>query len=180
MTRRFSDIKRALEYKTGLDNYVDYLTNLDTRQTKRLVGGTRGARRRTVRAALLPFGMDLEAGQYAAVRIGEKSNTAIGTNLGTRLYTSGAQLDGAIAFGGFRPAKLAVFRGTGAATYVPSKITKLQYLKYTGDTYTIPFGALTEAEEEAVGLDAVKGSITTLFAGADILRMSYQPEKVPT
>ncbi len=151
MSRRFSRIKQGAELNTALDNYITYLKNIDTRPSKRTQGGVRGSRRETVAAAVLPFGKEMGTGEYAATRVSTEGLTGLGTVLNGRLYTQGAQLAGAIKILKFRPAKVTAFRGTGAATYVQSKITKLYYLKYTGDTYGSLFGATSATEEEFAG-----------------------------
>lgn len=179
MARRYSQIKRGAEYDLALNNYVDYIRNAQTRPTKRLQGGIRGARRQTLPAAVRPFGAELGAGVYYSTRIGQESSNEIGSALSTRVFTQGAQLAGAIRLQGFRPAKVTAFRGSGAAAYVQSKVTKLYYLKYTGDTFGAPFGALSDTEEELAGGTAVKTAILTLFGAADIKRVSISPEKVP-
>lgn len=179
MSRRYSQIKRGAEYDTALNNYVDYLRNAATRQTKRLKGGARGSTRQTVSAALRPFGMELDAGQFAQVRVSQDSVTGLGNALTTRLFTQGTQLANSEKLAKFRPAKITAFRGTGTATYVQSKITKLYYLKYAGDTFSAPFGALSDTEEEVVGSRAVKAAVLTNFASADNKRVSIAPEKVP-
>jgi hypothetical protein len=80
---------------------------------------------------------------------------------------------------GFRPARCSAFRGTGAAAYKQSRVTKLYYLDYTGDSFGFPFGALSGAEEEYAGGVAVKAAVLTAFGSADIKRVSITPEKVP-
>lgn len=179
MARRYSQIKRGAEYEAALNNYVDYLKNIETRPTKRLQGGIRGARRQTLPAALRPFGADLAAGVYLSTRVGQESSQEIGQTVTGRLFTQGANLAAATKMSGFRPAKATAFRGTGAAAYVQSKVTKLYYLKYTGDNFSVPFGATSDAEEELAGGTAVKNAILTLFGAADIKRVSISPEKVP-
>lgn len=179
MSRRFSQIKRGAEYDTALTNYVDYIRNAATRPTKRLQGGTRGARRETIPAALRPFGMNMAADTYIAVRASQDSVTGIGSALTNRLFTQGTQLEAADKLSGFRPAKVTAFRGSGNAAYVQSKITKLYYLKYEGDSFSAPFGALSDTEEFETGASAVRAAIVTAFASADIKRISFTPEKVP-
>lgn len=179
MARRYSQIKRGAEYEVGLNNYIDYLRTAETRPTKRMQGGVRGARRQTLPAALRPFGVDLGTAPYVAVRVGLDSSQELAAAVTGRLFTSGANLAAATRIEGFRPAKASAFRGTGAATYVQSKVTKLHYLKYTGDTFNIPFGATAETEEEFAGGTAVKNAILTAFGAADIKRVSITPEKVP-
>lgn len=179
MARRYSQIKRGAEYDLALDNYLTYLRAADTRPTKRIQGGVRGARRVTLPAAVRPFGAELSGGAYLSTRIGQESSQEIGSALSTRVFTQGAQLAAAIRMQKFRPAKVSAFRGTGAAAYVQSKVTKLYYLKYTGDSFSAPFGATSDAEEELAGGTAVKNAIITLFGAADIKRVSISPEKVP-
>ncbi len=178
MARRYSQIKRGAEYDAALDNYITYLKNIDTRPTKRLRGGTRGARRQTRVAAVRPFGVELPAGTFASTRVGQESFNELGSTVSTRLFTSGANLAGASRLDKFRAAKVVAFRGSGAAAYVQSKVTKLYYLKYTGDSFGIPFGAITDTEEEYAGSVIVKNAIITLFGAADIKRVSIAPERV--
>lgn len=179
MARRYSQIKRGAEYDLALDNYVTYIRDAATRPTKRLRGGTRGARRQTVAAALLPFGMDMAAGEYIAVRAGQNSITGLGNALTNRLFTQGTNLANSSKMTGFRPARVSAFQGNGAAAYTQSKITKLYYLKYEGDSFSAPFGALTATEEEADGYRLVRAAVITAFGASDIKRISFSPEKVP-
>lgn len=179
MARRYSQIKKGAEYEKALENYTTYLRNTDTRPTKRLQGGARGNRRQTVAAAVRPFGAELASGVYLSTRVGQESLTTLGGQLASRVFTQGAQLAGATKMAKFRPARVIAFRGSGAATYVPSKVTKLYYLKYEGDSYSAPFGATSDTEEEQAGGIAVKAAILTLFGAADIKRVSISPERVP-
>lgn len=179
MARRFSQIKRGAEYDLGLTNYVDYIRNAATRPTKRLQGGTRGARRESVACAVRPFDADLGTDGYLRTRISQQTLTDLGSAIGTRVFTTGTQFTTATKLSGFRPARFSAFRGTGNATYVQSKITKLYYLKYDGDSFSGVFGALTATEEESVGGAAVKAAIITAFGAADIKRVSISPEKIP-
>ena len=178
MTRRFSQIKRGAEYNVALDNYVAYIRNSETRPTKRMRGGIRGARRQTLAAAVRPFGIELASGVFASTRVGQDSLTALTSTVSSRLFTSGAQLTGARPLKGFKPAKISAFRGTGAASYVQSKVTKLYYLKYAGDSFSVPFGATSDGEEEAAGGAAVKAAVLALFGSADVKRASISPERV--
>lgn len=179
MSRRYSQIKRGAEYEQALNNYVDYLRNASTRQTKRMTGGARGSTRQTIPAALRPFGMELASGTYASARASQDSITGLGNALTNRLFTQGANLAAAGKVYDFRPARITAFRGTGSAIYVQSKITKLYYLKYAGDNFSAPFGATSDTEEEATGGRAVKAAVLTAFGSADNKRISISPEKVP-
>ncbi len=180
MATRYSQIKRGAEYDTALDNYVQYLRDSATRPTKRLRGGSRENRRALIRAAVRPFGLPVDADELIEVKASAASGTALGPTLGVRLIRSGAELASAQSVRGFRPARLSAFRGTGAAEYAQSKVTKLWYLKYAGDSFSLPFGALTETEEQGVAARALKAQIITFFGSAEIKRVSIAPEKVPT
>lgn len=179
MARRFSQIKRGAEYDKALDNYIDYIRNAETRPSKRLQGGVRGARRQTLPAAVRAFGVDLGATPYISTRVGLDSSQELAAAVAGRLFTTGANLTAAQRIDKFRPAKASAFRGTGAATYEQSKITKLYYLKYVGDSFNIPFGAVSDTEEEFAGSTIVKNAILTAFGAADIKRVSISPERVP-
>lgn len=178
MTNRFSQVKRGAEYKKALDNYTDYLKNAETRPTKRLQGGVRTSRRQLVERAVRPFGMDLSGDETVLVKASQASITGIGAAVGSRLIVPSTTTN-ASKLSKFKPARVSAFRGTGAATYVQSKVTKLFYLKYTGDSFGLPFGALTEAEEEATGAKTIRTAIIAAFGAADVKRISFSPEKVP-
>ena len=179
MVKRYGQIKKGLEYETALNNYVEYLRNPANRTTKRMTGGTRGERRDIIKGAVLPFGIDASAGQYYLVSVSVKSNTAIGASVSSRLFTSGTNLTGADKLSKFSPAKAQVFRGSGAASYQQSKVTKLWYLKYEGDSYSIPFGALTETEEEQTGARLVRSALLSGGSASDVNRVSIVSERVP-
>lgn len=174
---RFSRIKQGAELNQALDNYVNYIRDTANRPTKRLQGGTRGARRKTVIRGVQPFGQELAANTFYEVRIGEDSITALGSAVGTRLKEIQAPAN-VMRVKGFRPAKFSVFAGNGNAVYAQSKITRQYYLKYDGDNYSIPFGASSETEEEAQGAQVVKAAINNALGDKDIKRFSYQPERL--
>lgn len=179
MANRFSRIKQGAELNQALDNYVDYIRNAANRPTKRMQGGTRGARRKTVVRAVIPFGVDVDGIEVYEVRVGQDSAEALAESLGAqRLITPAADAD-IKRVKGFKPARVVVFAGNGSASYVASKITKQYYLKYEGDSYSAPFGATTETEEEAAGARLVKSAVKTQFAAKDIIRISFQPERIP-
>lgn len=179
MANRYSQIKKGLEYETALNNYVDYLRNPANRTTKRMTGGTRGARRSVVAAAVKPFGMELPAADYIRVTVSTDSQTALATAVSTRLFIDGQNLENSTKLAKFRPARVNSFFGTGAASYAQSKVTKLWYLKYTGDSNSVPFGAIAATEEEQVGSRIVRAAVLGLAGGADIKRVSVSPERVP-
>lgn len=179
MTRRYSQIKKAAEYETALNNYTTYLKDAATRPTKRMQGGTKGASRPVSKAAVSPFGMDSSASGKILVSIGDKSKTKLATALGsTRLDLSNAGIAAANRLAGFRPAKVSAFEGSDAATYVQSKVTKLYYLKYPGDSFNAPFGATADTEEIETAMGLVRAAVVAVLTG-DVKRISFSTEKVP-
>ena len=178
MARRYSQIKRGAEYNQALDNYLLYLRDAQTRPTKRLQGGARGARRKLEVRYVKPFGMAIGADEMFEVRASADSLTEIGSAVGSRITTATPSTK-ILINKKFKPARVSAFKGSGNATYVQSKVTKLYYLKYEGDSSSLPFGALTEVEEEQTGANAVRQAIITLFGAADIKRISFSAEKVP-
>ncbi len=153
MAQRFSNIKRGGEYKKALDNYTTYLSDLNTRSSSRVTGqGTPGTRGRTQAAGVRLFGADMDADKYIVSRVGEIALSASGAAFDTIAdFGVGADkrveyaVDAANVVGepeGFaQPARLTVFKpGAGAATYKRSKFTGLYYIKYSGKSFTTPFG----------------------------------------
>jgi len=153
MANRFSNIKKGGEYKKALDAYTSYLTDLGTRQSARVTGqGTPGTRGKSQSAGVRVFGADMVAGKYINVRV---SQLALGASAGNFDAIPGIGLgtDKRVEYNveaadivgepeGFAtPARLTVFRpGAGAAVYKRSKFTSLYYIKYSGKSFSTPFG----------------------------------------
>lgn len=161
MGNRYSDIRRGGELKQALDDYVQYLSNMQTRATKRQTGGTYAARPgEIVPVFLRPFGVPV-------------ANTDVVQNRANDTAFAGpADLDGIPNFGtgadarfehttttktvvsapkGFSPARCTAFVRNGTPAYVRSKVTKLYYIKYPGKSYAVPFGRQMNAAGDTEG-----------------------------
>ena len=183
MAGRFSDIKNAAEYKRALDNYVDYLQNIENRPSKRLQGGTPGETKVRQSVVVRPFGADFGSASGFITTASKDSVERWKDTISQRILIAENQLANAQVRKGFRAARLQIFEpdnsgGTGRQ-YVQSKITKLYYLKYPGTNYAVPFGATSEAEEQSKGAKDAKNAILKKMQNLDYKRVSVRPEKVP-
>jgi hypothetical protein len=169
MGRPYNDINRALELKTGLDNYIAYLTDPARRQSKRLSGGATSSARDLQPGAVKPFSDDSPA--FAQVKYSENSRSAIASGLSTRLVTTGTNLNNAVKVSKFKAARVNV-KGMSSipssVPYVRSKKTRLWYPSYP---WTLkagsPFGALTAEEEYRDGAAAVAAALRTALGGTN-------------
>lgn len=181
MARRYSDVLRGAELNQALNNYVDYIQNIDNRQTKRLRGGAPGEARPRRQVAVKPFGIEMGAGEFALVGISQASYTKLSSAIGARMSITSEALGGASKLDRFKPAKVNYFEPTSdsARSYVQSKLTKLYYLKIQGDSFSAPFGATTDAEEELAGSRVVKTAVYNIAPSKESRRVWFTPEKVP-
>lgn len=179
---RYSDIRRGGELKQALTNYINYLQNMDDRPTKRQKGG---AVERTpfkkVNIQILPFGLTLATTIPGLIIRGSSKSIGSGGALqsilgNVRANPTVADTADVLSTKEFRPAKVHAFRVTGAGTYKQSKVTKLYYIDYPGDTYSAPFGALNATEEYATAVRLIRADIIKAFAGARSARISFRPE----
>jgi len=178
---KFSDIRRGGELKEALTNYVKYLDDMSTRQTKRQKGGAVDAEAvKSIKIDLIPFGIKMPTTTPKfTVRASGKglgAGSPLRESLSGRVDLSVAETSSEVSGEDFRPAKVTVFKGSGAGKYVQSKVTKLYYIKYPGDTYSAPFGAKTEAEEYQTGIKEVRTKITENLTSAKFVRISFKPE----
>ena len=178
MARRFSNIRKGGEYKKALDNYVDYLTNTDNRNTSRFTGaGTPGTRGKSQTVGVRLFGADITAGDYVVSTVPERGLGSTGANFDAIPdFGTGADkraeytIDPANVVGeptGFnRPARLTVFLPSGgASTYAQSKFTKLYYAKKPGSSYTTPFGRKFSATGTTERFADARAQIIALLKG---------------
>jgi hypothetical protein len=188
MARRFSDIYKGAENAQALRNLNNYKENVAQKGSKRLRGGTRDRTRIRDRREVFikPFGSNTTTtfkGYAVMIANPEQPTSAKFTeNLVTpgRILLSVTPEDSANwdeAPDGYQPAKVTIFVPAGGTpTYVQSKLTKLYYLKYPGNSYNCGFGALTDAEEFTAGARAVKSAFKADFNQANF-RANITPEK---
>lgn len=178
---RYSDIRRGGELKEALTNYVKYLEDMDTRQTKRQKGGSTDRKvLKPIRVDVIPFGMKMPTTTPKFTV--KASGKGLGTDsplkdiLNGRVDLTVAETSSEVSGEDFRPAKVTVFKGNGKGDYKQSKVTKLYYIKYPGETYSAPFGAKTEAEEYQTGVKEVRTKAAEDLKSADFFRISFKPE----
>lgn len=180
MGRRYSNIKRAVEYEQGLNGYIRHLQGLDSNPTVRTTGTrTRRTKKKPRRLiAIRPFGQELQGGELLETQVTREAFEKLQGKLTGRIQDSSQALGGAVRNKSLQPAKVTFFDpGSGEPYYEESKITGLHYLKYPGESYTSPFGATGENEEEYQAAKQVKAAVLTLSA-RDYARVSITPEKL--
>ncbi len=178
MGLKYSNIKKAAEYQEGLGNYIKYLRNEENNRSKRLTGGSRTSRRDLTTVVVHPFALDFDADFWVSSKVNRTQVAALKTLVNNRFADAAASVAQGISLAGFKPARLTTFRGSGNATYEPSKITKLYYLKYEGETQSAPFGANTAAEEETEIARTIKAAAKTGGTAGSIRRASVSSERV--
>lgn len=181
MGTRYSDVRRGAELNKALTNYASYIQNAATRPSKRLQGGTVERRIAKQDVAVRPFSMDNDATKPKVLVKATEQGIGTGGGLATALST---RLDVTLGTdyrieGGFTPAKVSYFKpSSNTRSYVQSKVTKLYYIKYTGTTYSAPFGAGSDTEEFETAKALVKADVLALDPGLDYRRVSISPERV--
>jgi hypothetical protein len=176
---RYSDIKRAARLKTGLDNYITYLQTAGTRPSRI---GTQGARNLNVTLYIQPFTVTVAADEYVSGRCTTESDTKLrtvvnGANDAAVTNTLGANT--LIQLPKFRPARVLYFENSTRSVAVEtSDVTGLQYLKYAGERFSIPFGAQAATSDQTDAFLAAKAAILAANGAAAIKRVSLSREYV--
>ncbi len=179
MSNRYSRVRRGAMYKEALDNYVQHLQTMGTRQPKLNTRGALGARKQVF---LTPFDKDLPTDKVVEARMAADHWTVMGpfindgsTNaelleaLGSKTVVSSV---------GFTPARVIYFRNTTrSVTVKKSEVTKMDYLSYNGDRYSAPFGRKAAGDDEADCAAAIRAKINTDNASFAIRRISFTPER---
>lgn len=165
MADRYSRIIEASRMKKALDNYLLWLNGTADRQ----VGvGNGKARPATTNLYVKPFGVALNAKQYAQV----SGNATYWGNNKTKFTSKKATIDeinaggttdeSALKLKGFRAARVVHRTGmleTGKVS--TSNVTKTKYLNYGGTSTSIPFGTNTVTpNSEAAQFEILKGEYT--------------------
>ena len=153
MAERFKNVKKGGEYKKALDTYTTYLSDIGSRQTRRVTGqGTPGTRGKSQNAGVRLFGSTMGVDNYVLSQVSAAALGASGANfdnvadLGTGTakrvaYAPAAANVVAEPTGFKKAARLTVFVPNAApSTYKRSKFTSLYYIKYGGKSFTTPFG----------------------------------------
>lgn len=176
MPRRYSNIKKGTAYKRALDNYIEYLTNPPP--SKRLTGGNVGTKKPMTAGVVTPFGKEMSGTSSALVTMSQRSLDEFGAQFSNRLRTGAQALGDSTKLTGYKPAKANIFRSSGGTrSYEQSKITKLWYLKYEGESFSLPFGAIADNEEESAAGATIKQTILASLTG-EYSRVSISSEKI--
>lgn len=165
MGRRFSRIKAAPRLQQAYTNYKTWQDTVKT-YTPRAAGSNPGG---FVSVQVRPFGSEMT--DLVKVKVSRRANQAIGSDIGARAAVAAPT---AIRLPGFQPAKVVVFRGTGTDTQTTSEITKLQYQKRNGASYTHAFGGSTATEKEFEAQDVLLAAFVAT-AGTSV---SFSPERL--
>lgn len=167
---------RIEEQQQALENYIDYVKNIQNRPTFGSTGqGNYSPRGRLRRIALRPFSLDLPAGNYAEAFVSDRAFGQLSATVGARIKTDATALGSAFPLRKFKPAKLVFFNGSGALQTTRSKFTKLYYRKRQGTSYTISFGQASAGETFAEGAAALMTAMAA--ANTENNRVWVQPEK---
>jgi len=159
MAERFKNVKKGGELKKALDTYTQYLSDIGSRQTARTTGqGTPGTRGKSQPVGVRLFGTTMAAGKYVVSQVSEAALgtdganfdtiSGIGTGADKRAEYTVAPADVVAEPTGFKKAaRLTVFvPGAGRSEYKRSKYTSLYYIKYSGKSFTTPFGRKANAD----------------------------------
>lgn len=163
--------------ETALSNAVTYYKNPANRGKP--VGTTSTNRPATVEAYLKPFVYDASKNLFLKVRVNSAARTTYAQPLGGHLsLTVPATGINVGKITGARPAKIVIVNSSKTGTYVSAKATKTNYLKYTTETISLPFGrgaSDTESMQEA--FTAIKNALPAASAESN-RRVYLQPEKI--
>lgn len=179
MSNRYSRVRRGALYKEALDNYVQHLQTMGTRQPKLNSRGALGDRKQVF---LTPFDKDLDTDEIVETRMAADHWTVLGPFINDPstnaelLESRGSKT--VVSANGFSPARLTYFRNsTRSVTVKKSEVTKMDYLSYNGDRYSAPFGRKAAGDDEADCAAAIRAQINTDNASFQIRRISFTPER---
>lgn len=180
MARRYSDIKRGAKLQQAFTNLQAYEAAAATRPSKI---GTRGARGLNKTVYIAPFTTHIDADEIVQARVKPEAFTIIspailgGTTKADIAETLGAK--SLVTFPSFRASRIVFFQNASRiATVTRSERTNMEYLKYTGNTYSCPFGATVDADDEMEAFLDIKAALLTTFANSEVKRVSLSREFV--
>lgn len=179
MGRRFSDVKRGAKLNTALNNYINYLQTAGTRPSRI---GTQGPRNLSVYLYIQPFTVTVAADEYLQARCTPDSDTklrAIVNGVSDAAVTNTLGANTVITLPKFKAARIVYFENSTRSVSVQSSdVTGLQYLKYNGERFSIPFGAQAAANDQTDAFLQAKAAILAANAAAAVKRVSLTREYV--
>lgn len=177
MGRRYSNIKQGTELKKAQEAYEKYQKEKTTKKTN---GGTVGLSKKSKQVAVVPF--STRTIDTLLCRVTEKSLATLTPVLTTRVLTTPIAISAASVVKGAKAARFHFFEpDSDNRFYQKSKQTNQYYIKYPGQSYSAPVGALSSAEEEVEALRLVKGAAVNLLATSKAYRRFWSSsERIPT
>lgn len=179
MGRRFSDVKRGAKLNTALNNYITYLQTAGTRPTRI---GTQGARNLSVFLYVQPFTVTVDSDEYLQARCTPDSDTKLRTivnGVSGAAVTTTLGANTLISLPKFRASRVTYFENSTRSVSVQSSdVTGLQYLKYAGERFSLPFGAQTATDDQQDAFLQAKAAILAANQAAAVKRVSLGREYV--
>lgn len=180
MARRYSDIRRGAKLNAQLAAYAAYV-NPATPRPSRI--GTRGARGLNKVVYVAPFTAQVGTDELCAAKCKPESYTIISPAIlgGTTKADVKDALgtNSLVSFPRFRASRVVFFQNASRVVTVKnSEITNAEYLKYTGNHYSCPFGATIDSDDEMEAFLDVKAALLTTFATSEVKRVSLSREFV--
>lgn len=176
MARRYSNINQGTELKKAQDALEEYRKTRITKRGNPAIP-TVGKSRPKEEVAIKPF--DTSIPPLILVSVVRASLTKLKPKLTEYIKNDTTSLFNATTVKGFRAARIHYFEPTSdTRTYVASKQTGLNYIKYPGESYSCPFGCVTDTQEEAAIARIVKRSVLEIDTAKDYRRAWYESERV--
>lgn len=175
MATRYSDINRGAELKKAQEALENYRKN---KTTKKLTGGTVSRKVARTTVTVKPFDGDYT--KPLIVTATQNSSEKLSSLIAGRIDSTASALATGTRIQNFRPARIHYFSPDGSnAIYVQSKATSLYYIKYPGQSYSMPFGAQSANEEEKIGSAVVKQAVLAYENLKEYRRAWITSEKYP-
>ena len=177
MGDRYSRILESSRYYAALTNYLQYIQNQDRRHTGVGEGNPRPP---SVTLFIEPFDYNLPAGQKHRTSASQiawnryKGNSYLAARTTDVTPTGDGEV---IKLAKFRPARVIVTTGRSQTGVVKtSRVTKMKYLSYGGDSTSIPFGRANATDTFAEATSIIRGQIQASLGPND--KIAFSNEKV--
>lgn len=158
MGKRFSRIRQAQRLEAALTHYDQWLV-----AAKPVKTGTPATKGKSTTLYVIPFNVDIGATELVpSSYIESTASDALKTEIGARVLSALTTGTHAVTLKNFKAARIQqVTPGASAPSYVPSKITGTQYIKYSKSTVSVPFGrtAVTTEEAEGTAFSSLKATV---------------------
>lgn len=178
MGKRFSDIKRGAELEAARVAYFNYW---ETKATRPSGVGTGTPRELDAVCYVQPFTTDVAADEVVTAKAYNQGYTTLSTYINgvpTAAVTNTIGANSIVNIPKFRAARVTWFRNTTRQVSTPtSKFTNQEYLKYTGERFSCPFGATADTDDMIDSFLSVKAALLAV-SGYAVSRVSLKREEV--